>query len=262
MRPKPARPPRLRVGILGLGRAGKAIRNSLRGAGHSVVRLGRDSAPAARDFDLVVLGVPDDAISRESRRLARAGVTCRLALHLSGALDSSALFPFEKTGAKTVSFHPLRSFSGKPGESLEGCLVAIEGARPALREARRLARELGATPWTVLAPQKPLYHAAATLAAGGTAALIAAASRGAGAAGLPEAASLRAFADLAASAAENVRRSGFPAGATGPLARGDRNTLRLHQAALASQPLLRRLYRELARAYRELISVDRPSGRH
>ncbi len=262
MRSKPAPPRRLRVGILGLGRAGKALRNSLREAGHSVARLSRGGAPPRGDLDLIVLAVPDDAIRGESRRLARQGARCRIAMHLSGALDSSALAALGKTGASVVSFHPLRSFSGKPGESFHGCSVAIEGEPPAARTARRLAREFGASPWSVSRDAKPLYHAAATLAAGGTAALVAAASLAASAAGLPARAAQREFAALAASAAENVRRLGFPAGATGPLARGDRATLRLHRRALARDPSLRRLYLELARAYRRLMVVDRPSGRH
>jgi predicted short-subunit dehydrogenase-like oxidoreductase (DUF2520 family) len=261
-RAKPARRTRLRVGLLGLGRAGRAFRNSLRAAGHSVIRLRRGARPPAAALDLIVLAVPDDAIAAESRRLARAGAACGIAMHLSGALDSSALSALAKTGAGAVSFHPLRSFSGKPGETFAGCLVAIEGDPPSAREAQRLARELHATPWRVTAEAKPLYHAAATLAAGGTAALIGAASQAASAAGLPEAQAFREFAALAVSAAENVRRLGFPAGATGPLARGDRTTLRLHRRALATRPLLRRLYLELARAYKELIGVDRHSGRH
>jgi predicted short-subunit dehydrogenase-like oxidoreductase (DUF2520 family) len=211
---------------------------------------------------LIVLAVPDDAIAAESRRLASGGARCRMAMHVSGARDSTALSAFQKIGATVFSFHPLRSFSGKRGESFAGCLVAVEGSDSAARAAKRLAREIGARPWRIAASAKPLYHAAATLAAGGTAALIAAASRAAGAAGLGRPEALADFAALAVSAADNVRRLGFPGGATGPLARGDQATLRLHRRALAGNPELRRLYRELARTFRGLISVDRPPGRH
>ncbi len=257
-----AKPSRLRVGLLGVGRAGRALRNSLRKAGHSVSRLPRGSRPPSSPFDLIVLAVPDDAIAAECRRLAREGAACRAAMHLSGARDSSALSAFARRGALVFSFHPLRSFSGKPGESFAGCFVAVEGSAPAVRRAKALAREIGASPREIAAGAKPLYHAAATLAAGGTAALIAAASRAASEAGIDEGEALREFAALAISAAENVREFGFPEGATGPLARGDRATLRLHGRALAGRPRLRRLYRELARVFRELIGVDRPSGRH
>src|SRR5512135_151459 len=90
-RAKPASARRLRVGILGLGRAGRALRNSLRAAGHSVAGLHRGAAPPREKLDLLVLAVPDDAIRRESGRLARGGARCRVAMHLSGALDSSSL---------------------------------------------------------------------------------------------------------------------------------------------------------------------------
>ena len=183
-------------------------------------------------------------------------------MHLSGARDSSALAPLESAGATVFSFHPLRSFSGAPGETLTGCLVAVEGSERGVREARKLARDIGARPRKIDAKAKALYHAAATLAAGGTAALIAAAAHAAASAGIGRTEALGEFSALAISAAENIGRFGFPGGVTGPLARGDRATLRLHRRALATHPELRRVYDDLVRVFRSLISVDRPSGRH
>ncbi len=124
--------------------------------------------------------------------------------------------------------------------------------------ARRLARRIGARPWSIPAAAKPLYHAAAAAAAGGTATLVALAAEAARRAGMPEARALPAMAALAREAAGNVGARGFPAGLTGPLARGDEGTLRLHRRALARVPELGTVYRALAAAVR---SAARPEER-
>jgi len=174
-------------------------------------------------------------------------------MHLSGALPAEAAAAWRKTGASVVSFHPLGSFAGHPAETAAGHAIAIEGDRRGAASASRLARAIGARPWRIAPDRKALYHAAAAAAAGGTAAVVAQAARAARAAGMPPEIAVRAFASLAEEAARNVRRRGFPAGLTGPLARGDSGTLRLHRRALAGRPALAALYRALAAAARDAL---------
>jgi predicted short-subunit dehydrogenase-like oxidoreductase (DUF2520 family) len=243
------RPARLRVGIRGRGRAGTALARALVPAGADVAWIpGRSTRPGA--FDLLVLAVPDDMIEAESKRLVRAGVRARCAIHLSGALPSEALRAWSRTGAATVSFHPLRSFAGRPGETVAGADVAIEGDPRGIAAARGLARRIGARPWRIGARDKPLYHAAATAAAGGSATLVALAAEAARAAGMPPGRALAAMAALSEEAVENVVSRGFAEGLTGPLARGDAGTLRLHRRALRRVPALAGAYRALAEAAR------------
>ena len=249
----PARFPR-RVGIRGRGRAGRALARALAGAGIPVSWLPRRTrGKTLRAYDLIVIAVPDDAIPAESQRLVAAGFEAPTVMHLSGALPAEAAAAWRKTGAAVVSFHPLGSFAGTAEETVSGHAVAIEGDAPGVAAARRVARAIGAHPWRIAAEKKALYHAAATAVAGGTATLVAHAARAAGSAGMPGREAVRAFAALAEEAARNVRRRGFPAGLTGPLARGDAGTLDLHRRALAGNPALADAYRSLARAAREAI---------
>lgn len=206
-----------------------------------------------------MLAVPDDRIGAESERLAARGWRSRIVMHLSGALPAQVAAAWRRTGASVVSFHPLGSFAGRRAETAAGHAVAIEGDRRGAAAASRLARAIGARPWRIRPDRKALYHAAASAAAGGTAAIVAQAARAAEAAGMPADVAARAFASLAEEAARNVRRLGFPAGLTGPLARGDSGTLRLHRRALAGQPALAALYRALAAAARD--ALGRPPGR-
>jgi predicted short-subunit dehydrogenase-like oxidoreductase (DUF2520 family) len=249
-----------RVAIRGKGRAGRALARALAAAEIPVVWIPRAGGRSPkRPEDLVVLAVPDDRIAAESERLAARGWRSRVVMHLSGALPAEAAAAWRRTGASVVSFHPLGSFAGDRAETAAGHAVAIEGDRRGAAEASRLARAIGARPWRIPAGRKALYHAAAAAAAGGTAAVVAQAARAAEAAGMPPEMAARAFASLAEEAARNVRRHGFPAGLTGPLARGDSGTLQLHRRALAGRPALGALYRALAAAARD--ALGRPPRR-
>ncbi|HET9795353.1 MAG TPA: DUF2520 domain-containing protein, partial [Thermoanaerobaculia bacterium] len=171
------RSPAPRVAIRGRGRAGRALARALSAAGVPVRWVPRRPRPAT--YDVLVLAVPDDAIARESVRLLRSGVRAGCAMHLSGALAADALREWRKTGAVVVSFHPLRSFAGRSGETAAGADVAIEGDASGVALAGRLARRIGARPWRIAPEAKPLSHAAAAAAAGGTATLAALAAEAA-----------------------------------------------------------------------------------
>ncbi len=98
-----------------------------------------------------------------------------------------------------------------------------------------------------IAPEaKPLYHAAATLAAGGTAAVVSLATRAWERAGIPEEEARPALAGLAARAAEAAASRGFEEAFTGPIARRDVGTVRAHRQALSALPDAGRLYALLA----------------
>ncbi len=195
--------------------------------------------------DLLILAVPDDRIAAVARRLARR-TRCRFVFHLSGALAAAILSPLSKAGAAAASLHPLRAFSGGEEDDWEGTLVAIEGDPAAVELGERLIARLGATAYRIPSEAKPLYHAAATLAAGGTMALLAVAVRAACAAGVPESRARPALARLAAEAATATATRPFAEAFTGPIARRDAETVRSHRIAAARDPGFFDLYRRLA----------------
>lgn len=248
--------------LVGPGRAGRAFARSWTRAGGSIVLVARDLPKAralARELDraraisldggdrlsgeVLVLAVPDDAIGALASRLAPRA-ECRFAFHLSGALAGGVLSPLE--GAALGSLHPLRAFSGAPGEDWAGSFVAVEGEEGAASAAMRIARTVGARPHRLAAPEKPLYHAAATLAAGGTASLLSVAARIWAQAGLDEETGRAVLAELAASATAAVARLPFDEALTGPVARRDTETIRLHAQSLAGRPDAARIYALLA----------------
>src|SRR5262245_11704285 len=208
---------RARVALAGPGRAGRAFARSWTRAGGRVSTVIRRSPAAAipaelagataaslsngrlPDCDILVLAVPDDVITETARSLAPR-IACRLAFHLSGALPSDALAPFRDRGASVASLHPVRPFTGTDEEDWNGAHVAVEGDPEASAAGEDLARAVRAKPFRLTAEAKPIYHASASLAAGGAVAVLGVAVRGWMAAGIPEHVAREALSDLASRA--------------------------------------------------------------
>ncbi len=153
-------------------------------------------------------------------------------VHLSGALGLDALIALE--GNPRGSFHPLQSFPTPRGpEAFRGITVAVDASTTALRRRlARLARELGAKPKHVKGPERVLYHAAAVYASNFVDVVLSEAVRMLGTIGWTEAEATRALMPLVDGAVANVRRRGVVGALTGPIRRGDAETVARHLEAL------------------------------
>jgi predicted short-subunit dehydrogenase-like oxidoreductase (DUF2520 family) len=201
--------------------------------------------PAA---EALLVAVPDDRLRECAAELAgRVPAGLRVAVHTSGLHPGSVLARLRERGIAIGSFHPLMSFpaAGGPAVPLAGALATVEGEEAAVRAGLRLARTLGMTGRRLAAADKPLYHAAAVLAANFTHLLVVEARAALEAAGLGHDEAARALAPLvrgavaAALAADGLERL------TGPISRGDAEAVAAHLRALDAP--LAAAYRALAR---------------
>ena len=240
-----------------------ALRESLvRRASHPAPRSGSRLArladlplspvEAARAGELVLLTVPDDAIGPLCRRLADAGAFRKGAIvaHCSGALGSDVLAPARDCGCHVGSMHPLQTFPTVEAAlgKLPGSYFFIEGDPPVARTLSRLAVAVGGIPIRIAPQAKTLYHAAACVASNYLVTLMDAALQVGSAAGIAPAKLLRALEPLVRATVDNVFALGPARALTGPIARGDAQTVRRHQKALRrANPRLAALYAILAR---------------
>ncbi len=184
---------------------------------------------------LILVTVADREIERVGLRLGEEEAPwAPVVLHTSGLRPSTDLEPCRRRGMAAGSWHPLQTFPkpGMPPEVFKGALCAVEGDPPAVAAGTELARFLGMHPWPIEPAAKPLYHAAAAIAANLTHILIVEAKRHMIEAGFPPDAVGPALAPMvhaSIDAALNAR--GFEA-LTGPSARGDVATAAAHRAAL------------------------------
>jgi len=257
------------IAIVGPGRVGQALGQLARRAGWSVTAVaGRDKqrasqaawtigghvrvcppAEAARAGGLVLLTVPDDAISTVCKQLADAGAFAAgtIVAHCSGALNSEVLSPARtQCGCAIGSMHPLQTFptSAAAVDRLPGAYFFCEGDAQARDVLERLAADIGGKPVGIDPAGKATYHTAAVMACNHLVALLDAATRLAEEAGIDRRTYLDAAAPLIRATVENVIEMGAPAALTGPVARGDADTLRRHVDVLGDLP------KELGRFYR------------
>jgi predicted short-subunit dehydrogenase-like oxidoreductase (DUF2520 family) len=214
-----------------------------------------DVVDVGRDADLVVVATPDAAIAATAVAFAAGLRPGALVVHLSGAcpLDELDKLQRERPDVEIGALHPLQSLpSVELGlERLPGSWCAVDGP-PAVE---RLAVSLGMRPFRVAAGDRAQYHAAATIASNHLVALLGQAVRVAESAGVPPEALL----PLVRASVDNVDALGAGDALTGPVARGDVDTVVRHLHALPVDE--QAAYRALAREALRLSGRDDPALR-
>jgi predicted short-subunit dehydrogenase-like oxidoreductase (DUF2520 family) len=154
--------------------------------------------------------------------------------HLAGALGLQPLASARRKGAKTGSIHPLRAFVRGQHQDFHGAAAGISGSDAATRaRLADLARRLGMMPLETTDRSRPLYHAAAVLAAGSQVALFSEAVRAfRKATGASEPAARAALLPLTLGALDKLRSQPAAISLTGPAARGDLQTISAHRRSL------------------------------
>ena len=232
-----------RCAVVGAGRLGTALADALTAAGVEVVGpLGRGADP--RGVDVVLLCVPDAEIAR-----AAAAVTPGpLVGHCSGATGLAALVPHEAFG-----LHPLMTVS-TDGADFAGASCAVAGTTDrALAAAHVLAEHLRMAAFAIDDADRPAYHAAASIASNFLLAVEDAAERLAATTG----AGRDLLVPLVRATVDNWAATGARPALTGPIVRGDTETVARQRAAVAERtPDLLPLFDALAAATRAL--ADRP----
>ncbi len=259
------------VGIVGPGRAGVALGLALSRAGHRVLLHGRhsrevptplsltvgDAPPWLEEAEVVLLAVPDDAVAEVAASLAATGAVTgsHTVLHLSGALGREALAPLEASGAPLGSLHPYQTLEASPegAAGLAGAVAGVGGSAAAVAVASALARSVGLVPVEVPEERRAVYHAAAVFASNYLVTLAGVAEGLLAEAGMSPEQARAALGPLMSAALESALARGPAAALTGPVARGDAETVRKHLAALPED--VRGLYCELARAALRLAEL-------
>jgi predicted short-subunit dehydrogenase-like oxidoreductase (DUF2520 family) len=193
--------------------------------------------------------VPDREISAAAASLSvRARGKVRFAFHSSGALAGRELDPLRKTGIAVASVHPLMTFVPGSHPSVVGVPFAVEGDAAATRIARRIVRDLGGESFTLPAARKPAYHAWATLTSPLLLAFLVTLEDVARASGLAREDSRRKSLPIIRQTLENYSRLGPRHSFSGPIIRGDVETVAKHLAVLKKHSEARAVYVALARS--------------
>jgi predicted short-subunit dehydrogenase-like oxidoreductase (DUF2520 family) len=241
----------------------------------------RDAARAAAGADIVIVAIPDGETAREACRLAKlAGAPVKslgglakaagaqrkpghrlaklaggpgkpwrgkIVFHTSGVLAADVLAPLRNLGAACASFHPVQSFPRKdlPAAHFKGVTIGLEGDARAVRAGAAIARKLGARPRVFKGADKALYHAACSVASNLLVPLFDTACGLLRESGIGDREAVEMLWPLAEGTLRSVKRLDRASALTGPISRGDVETVRRHLRALEKFPAARKIYRVL-----------------
>ncbi|HWH03044.1 MAG TPA: Rossmann-like and DUF2520 domain-containing protein [Gemmatimonadales bacterium] len=259
------------VGIIGAGRVGAGLALALTRVGREVRLISRRPvripaplslkvAPDGPDaewvsgLEVLFLAVPDDRIHPVAQQLwATKGIgPGQTVLHCSGVLGQEALSALVPTRAALGSLHPLQTISDPEvaPERFKGAWAAVEGSPAAMDTGEDIARALGMKPFRITAKQKILYHAGAVFASNYLVVVEAIAQRLLRHAGLSDEEAWAALSPLVRGTITNLLAADPRSALTGPVVRGDTDTILRHLGALTIDDA--RLYQMLGRAALEL----------
>lgn len=254
------------LGFIGAGTVGTALAIKLKSRGYPVVAVSSRSRTSAGKLaervkgcsvvgssqevadaaELVFITTPDDAIASVAAQVKwhrGQGV-----VHCCGSESTDILAPASKAGASTGVFHPLQSFASVEMalENIPGSTVTIEAEPPLLEMLKEITAALDAHWIELTAAARVVYHASAVFACNYLVTLEKLATDLWQTFGIPRQQAIRALLPLIRGTIRNIEAVGIPGCLTGPIARGDINTVAKHLDALKEvAPDLLSAYREL-----------------
>jgi predicted short-subunit dehydrogenase-like oxidoreductase (DUF2520 family) len=266
-----------RIGVVGAGKVGAVLASALRAAGHEIVSVAGESAASrgraeallpgvpiakptdvARSCDLLLLTVPDDMLGNVVDTLVGAGAIRRgqHVCHTSGRHGLGVLASATAVGARPLAMHPAMTFTGTTLDldRLAGCVFGVTAADEDREYAEAMVDDLAGVPMFVPEDRRTLYHAGLAHGANHLVTLVTQAMELLAASGAEDpAATLR---PLLTAALDNALAHG-DAALTGPIVRGDVNTVRAHLADIArNAPDTLASYVSMARATADRAVVD------
>ena len=271
-----------RIGVVGAGRVGAVLAAALEAAGHTVVAAAGESdasrsriadllpntthakpTDVARACDLLLLTVPDDMLENVVTVLSNSGAIRpgQYVVHTSGRHGLAVLEPARRVGARVVAMHPAMTFTGTALDLDRisagfggGCVFGLTAGEDEKAFAEGLVADLGARPMWVPESMRTLYHSGLAHGENHLVTLVTQAMELLAAAGADDpAGTLR---PLLTAALDNALENGDSA-LTGPIVRGDVNTVRAHLADIAaSSPHTLPSYVALARDTLDRVVTD------
>jgi len=258
------------MAIIGAGRLGTSLGVALKKNGYPIKALSCLSLSSARESSrligegqpytdnlkaagtsrIIIITVPDDKIKKSAEELA-AGIPDweeKLVWHCSGLLPSRILDPLKAKGALTASVHPVQAFAKKNAvpDVFKGIYFSLEGSTKAQQASKAIIKKLSGHSFVIKEEDKPLYHAACSIASNFLLILLESASSLLQKLGNSPEQALKILLPLVQGTLQNVKNFNTRTALTGPIARGDIKTISSQLEALRKHPPHYEMFLKLA----------------
>ncbi|MCJ7582226.1 MAG: DUF2520 domain-containing protein [Candidatus Aminicenantes bacterium] len=258
------------ISILGAGKVGTSLGRALVEAGYTIAFLtcstlaeaeesrriigqgepSKNNIHAAQNGEILFITVPDDSIKDIVQELDFSDIPWlgKTVYHSSGLLASEVLQSLRTKGASTASFHPIQSFSNKyAAPSLfQNVYFGLEGEEEAVTLAKKFVHALGGHSIEISPDDKPVFHAAFSMTSNFFVVLLDSAITLLKSSGLSEEKAIQILHPLLEGTLSNIVDNRIRSALTGPIVRGDGQTVKAHLDALKKFPDIEDVYRQLA----------------
>lgn len=255
-----------KVCIIGAGRVGTTLGILLAKNGYEIVSVSSRTISSCERFmryvkmgkicsnnkeaaalgEIIFITTNDDSIKRVSREIS-GQCKGKLVIHCSGALTTDVL---ECEDAKLASIHPIQAVScpEKGIKSLPGSYFDIQCKDPVYDECERIVHDIGGIPIRFSKKEKMMNHIASCMISNYSVALFNIAKEIYGLAGIKSEKADSIMLPLFEQNVNNIKKAGAIKSLTGPIERGDVETIRRHLDALDRETWIKALYVCLGRS--------------
>ncbi len=268
----------MRIGIIGAGKVGTTLGKYLSIHGKNVTGFysrTHESADEAATFaetetysslcklveknDVIFITTPDGVIHQVWGDLLHQDISNRIICHFSGSLSSHVFSGREEAGASGISMHPMYAFSDKfhSYEQFHTAYLTLEGDPEAVAVMKPMWEAIGHHVLTLKAEDKIKYHAAAAMASNEMLGLMQASLDILSECGFSEKDSMALLTPLVQGNIASMLEKGCVNALTGPVERGDAQTVRKHLQALEGSKA-GKIYQSLGSTMVELAKRRNP----
>lgn len=268
----------MRIGIIGAGKVGTTLGKYLSIHGKNVTGFysrTHESADEAATFaetetysslcklveksDVIFITTPDGVIHQVWGDLLHQDISNRIICHFSGSLSSHVFSGREEAGASGISMHPMYAFSDKfhSYEQFHTAYLTLEGDPEAVAVMKPMWEAIGHHVLTLKAEDKIKYHAAAAMASNEMLGLMQASLDILSECGFSEKDSMALLTPLVQGNIASMLKKGCVNALTGPVERGDAQTVRKHLQALEGSKA-GKIYQSLGSTMVELAKRRNP----
>ncbi len=268
----------MRIGIIGAGKVGTTLGKYLSIHGKNVTGFysrTHESADEAATFaetetysslcklveksDVIFITTPDGVIHQVWGDLLHQDISNRIICHFSGSLSSHVFSGREEAGASGISMHPMYAFSDKfhSYEQFHTAYLTLEGDPEAVAVMKPMWEAIGHHVLTLKAEDKIKYHAAAAMASNEMLGLMQASLDILSECGFSEKDSMALLTPLVQGNIASMLEKGCVNALTGPVERGDVQTVRKHLQALEGSKA-GKIYQSLGSTMVELAKRRNP----
>lgn len=256
----------LSIALIGSGKVGQSLAQLMAKQGYSTRLVGKDKTQqrnAVRQANVVFITTSDRAIEAVCQTISPYLQAQTVVSHCSGALNSSALNAAQQQGCATASTHPLNTFPNLPAslallsDTQHNTFLYSEGDQAALAILTPLFSQLGFTSIEIDSAAKTHYHTACVFACNYLTALMDASLESANAAKIDRSIFWQSVQPLINATLNNISEHGTAKALSGPIARGDNDTIKSHLQVLTQLPdSAHNLYTSLGLRTLEIASLQ------